>query len=96
MTDEQRMVVDDVIRAHCEIRSWIIHALNVRTNHVHLVCAADRPPEKIMGECKAWSSRRLRERAGAPDRVWARHGSTRYITTEASLRRTIQYVLFEQ
>ncbi len=96
MNNEQRGVVDSIIREHCEIRQWRILALNVRTNHVHLVCTADHPPEKILGECKAWASRRLRERTNAPERIWSRHGSTRYLKTEASLQRAIEYVLYEQ
>ena len=57
---EARCLVDRVIRKHCVFREWTIHALYVRTNHVHLVVSAPVPPEKIMGECKAWASRRLR------------------------------------
>lgn len=34
---QQRELVDDTIRCHCEIRHWSLHALNVRTNHVHVV-----------------------------------------------------------
>src|SRR4051794_14531911 len=36
----QRELVDETIRRHCEIRNWSLHALNVRTNHVHAVVTA--------------------------------------------------------
>lgn len=94
LTEESGRVVETTIRAHCAIRRWELHALNVRTNHVHLVLTADATPERAMSECKAWSTRRLRE-AGlitADERVWTRHGSTRYLWDRASLERAIEYV----
>jgi len=91
-----RPVVDEVIRAQCDHRGWHVHALNVRSNHVHLVVRADAPPERVMGQCKAWASRRLREAGHTPERVWTRHGSTRRLNSEASLKRAIDYVPYEQ
>jgi len=87
MDSPSREIVDRTIREHCEFRGWRIDALNVRTNHVHVVVTAEIEPEKVMGQLKAWSCRRLRERAGADRKVWARHGSTRWIKTDASFRR---------
>jgi len=51
-----------------------------------------------MNQFKAWATRRLREAGfvGPDDRVWTRHGSTRYLTTEASVRRAITYSMDEQ
>ena len=50
---------------------------------------------KMMGEWKAWSSRRLREKglmpAGRP--VWTRHGSTRYLWNEREFAPAVEYVL---
>lgn len=92
---EARRLVDRVIREHCAFRGWTIHALNVRTNHVHLVVTAPVPPEKIMGECKAWASRRMRETSlldASKPKLWTRHGSTRYLNDEASVDGAIRYV----
>ncbi|HHH31560.1 MAG TPA: hypothetical protein ENK57_24870 [Polyangiaceae bacterium] len=97
MDRPMRDLVARVIRAHCEHRDWRIHALNVRTNHVHVVVSAGVKPETVMGQLKAWSSRRLHEHLKQPDRrIWTRHGSTRWIDTDASFRRAIQYVMDEQ
>jgi REP element-mobilizing transposase RayT len=96
MDDRGRRLVERAVREHCAHRSWFVHALNVRREHVHLVCNADRGPERVMGECKAWASRRLREDDPSIQRIWTRHGSTRRLTTEASLQRAIRYVLHEQ
>ena len=34
---ERRKATDDAIREVCEHREWRLRALNVRTNHVHIV-----------------------------------------------------------
>ena len=58
---DQRAVVDRTIREVCAYRGWTLHALNVRTNHVHLVLSAMTTPEQAMTTLKAWATRRLRE-----------------------------------
>lgn len=92
---EARAVVHEIIQSHAQFRGWPLHALNVRTNHVHLVVSCRCPPEKAMGEFKAWATRRLREQGHiAPGaRTWTRHGSTRYLTTTQSVDGAIRYVL---
>jgi REP element-mobilizing transposase RayT len=100
LTDEMRTVVDRTIREHADIRTWKILALNVRTTHVHAVVqgAQDKRPEDVMGQFKAWSSRRLREASLLPAErdLWTFHGSTRWINTSGSLAEAIHYVLHEQ
>src|SRR5215211_3489424 len=34
---ERRTVVADALREVCLVLDWLLHAVNVRTNHVHLV-----------------------------------------------------------
>ncbi len=93
LTPPMRELINNIIREHCTFRGWSIHALNVRTNHVHAVVSAPVPPEKAMGELKAWASRRLHE-SGLLDneKIWTRHGSTRYLNDEASVDGAIRYV----
>jgi len=93
--DASRLIVDRVIREHCKIRKWRLHAINVRTNHVHVVVdCGETPPERAMEQFKAWATRRLRE-AGLveSDRtVWTEHGSTRYLFDDRGLHEAIRYV----
>src|SRR5688572_4658896 len=59
-TDHMRDLVETTMRAHANIRRWRLRALNVRTNHVHVVL--DTPPhspETVEGQFKAWGTRRL-------------------------------------
>ena len=66
---EQRAIVESAIRAHCRIKGWTLHAVNVRTNHVHVVVTADGvPPELVVQQFKAWASRHL-----GKQRLWTRH-----------------------
>jgi REP element-mobilizing transposase RayT len=96
LTENMRVCVERAIRDHAAIRRWVLIALNVRSNHVHVIL---RPPikhdaEAVMSQFKSWGTRRLIEAGWATSatRVWADHGSTRYIDTEESLRRAIEYV----
>ncbi len=95
---EERRVVQQAIADVCRHRGWRLIALNVRSNHVHVVVVMDGTPERAMIEFKAYATRRLRE-AGLIEgdrRVWTRHGSTRHINTDATYQRAVEYVLHEQ
>jgi REP element-mobilizing transposase RayT len=61
LNELERKVVEATIKEHCRIRSWELHAINVRSNHVHLVVTAAVPPETVMRQLKAWCARRLTE-----------------------------------
>jgi hypothetical protein len=106
LTPAERSVVEATIARHCEIRRWVLHAVNCRTNHLHVVVTADRHPDVVREQLKAWCTRRLREQEqrntnptrqrGSEDAVrenwWAERGSKRYINDEASLEAAIVYV----
>jgi REP element-mobilizing transposase RayT len=100
MGTDERAVVDRAIRDHCALRNWAIHALNVRTTHVHIVvsCHGTHSPELAMAQLKSWGTRRLREaRLVACDRrLWADHGSTQWINHEAGFIEAVDYVLNRQ
>lgn len=97
---QQREIVAATIRAHCQIRNWVLHAVNPRTNHVHVVVTAiGVPPETVMEQFKAWCSRRLNEHEGydaarsKKKKWWTEHGSTKWINDEEYLHNAIQYVV---
>ena|SRR5438128_106300 len=60
---EQRALIEQTIRDHCRIRGWVLHAARARTNHVHVVVTADRDPDEVRDQFKAWCSRRLSDAA---------------------------------
>ena|SRR6185437_10960225 len=58
----QRRFVEDIIASHCAIRGWTLHAVNCRSNHVHVVVSAiGRAIEVPREQFKAWSTRKLKE-----------------------------------
>lgn len=94
----QRKSVETAIRAVSLHRGWLLEAIAVRSNHVHLVVSAQETPERVMNAFKSWGTRALNE-AGLVDRgdkVWARHGSTRYLWQSSSLSDACRYVLEHQ
>jgi hypothetical protein len=102
LSDVQRRIVEETIAAHCAIREWQSHAVNARTNHVHVVVAADRDPDDVMNQLKAWCSRKLSDHASLKERVAVKAGRRHWFTEggdkeliydEDHLRSAIRYVL---
>ena len=90
-----RPIVAAAITEVCTNRGWSLLASNVRTNHVHVVVAGPDNPVAAMTAFKAWSTRRLREEGLIPnrDRVWTRHGSTRFLYTVRAVAAAVAYVV---
>ena len=98
LTGRQRQLVDKIIRDRCELHRWKLFAVNVRTNHVHVVVAASNiTPSKIRDELKARCSARLRsdqeQRSNSVRKKWwTERGSQRFLNDEESLEAAIRYV----
>lgn len=97
LSNHERETVHDTIVDHCTIRGWTAHAVNVRTNHVHVVVSAKPDPDTVAKQFKAWCSRRLNALRNPPPRHWWTRGeSTPYINSEAELADVMDYVLNRQ
>lgn len=94
LTPTQRHAVSAAILEHADFKRWPIHAMNVRTNHAHVVCSATESPEKVMNAFKAFATRRLRtDKLAGPDaKVWTHHGSTRCLWDGVGLHEAVDYV----
>ncbi|HWA98068.1 MAG TPA: transposase [Pirellulales bacterium] len=95
LDQSRRALVQNAIEGVATYRAWRLWAINVRTNHVHVVVSADCKPERVMSDFKAWATRRLRE-AGLLERdvrPWSDHGSTRYLWNERALEDACKYVV---
>jgi len=92
----QRQGVDSAIREVCNVRRWSLHAINVRTNHVHVVVSIGTvEPERALNSFKAYATRWMRcdgnwRKEHSP---WADKGSKRHLWNERSLALAIDYVL---
>lgn len=94
LSEEEREIVRQTIERHCEIRGWKLHALNVRSNHVHCVVTAGVDPDTVVEQLKAWCTRKLNPlRSSPPKHWWTRGQSTKYINDETYLKNAILYVL---
>ena len=102
LTPEQRSLVEQTIADHCRHRGWVLHAVQARTNHVHVVVTADRDPDEVRDQFKAWCSRKLSDAAGLVRTVAKKAGRRRWFTeggdkelidNEQYLTNAIQYVL---
>ncbi len=98
MQPPEREIVRDAIITLCLEKGWRLLAVHVRSNHVHVVMAANRDPGRIMSDLKVRASRDL-SRAGFDDptrRRWTRHGSTLHLFDDATVADKIDYTLNRQ
>ena len=81
---KSRSTVEDAILEVCEFREWRLLGIAVRTNHVHLVNAANAPSGKMLNDFKAYATRRMRENDcwTFDHSPWADKGSRRMLWTE--------------
>ncbi len=91
-----RQIVNRAIRDHADIRKWRLIALEVRSNHVHVVvtCPSAMSPEEAMAQFKAWGTRHLRSMELVPPSgpVWTDHGSTRWLNKPEHVESAAHYV----
>jgi REP element-mobilizing transposase RayT len=75
-------------------RGWRLLALAVMANHAHVVVGVpgDPDPEKLLGDFKAWGTRRLNSGWGRREHWWTQSGSRRPKKTAAALRAALEYV----
>lgn len=98
LSPDARALVDEAIRKTCFVRQWTLHALNVRSNHVHVVVTSDDDSEKTMNDLKAWATRALRGGGlvEVDQRVWTRKGSRHKLFTSKAVAAAVHYTLHEQ
>lgn len=91
----RRICVEHAIRSVYTVREYGLSALNVRTNHSHVVVSAAAGPKVVMNAFKSNATRELREcgLAAADQKVWSRGGSTRYLWKPTQLERAIEYTI---
>ena len=61
----QRERIASTIAEVFDFKHWYVHALNCRSNHVHVVVTAlGETPERVMNTLKSWCSRDLNAEFG--------------------------------
>lgn len=77
---EQRKFVEIAVRETCDFRKWLLRAINVRTNHVHMVVSIGTvKPERALNDFKAYATRTMRQNDcwHFEHSPWAEKGSKR-------------------
>jgi REP element-mobilizing transposase RayT len=91
-----RGVVRAALLEVCEHRKWSLQALNVRTNHIHMVVSIGvYSPSMALNSLKAYAARKMRD-SGCWEyehTPWAARGSKRKLWNERSVEMAIDYVL---
>ncbi len=93
-----RQTVEAIILEVCAHKGITVYVVNVRSNHVHVVVSAGDTPEKLMTAFKAYATRAMRSAGlvGESNKIWSRHGSTKYLWTDEQIGEAVAYVRFEQ
>ena len=96
--DLQRKIVESSIKELCEQRKFYLQAINVRTNHAHIVVSAQAKPERIADALKAFATKKLREENlfTKETQIWSRGRSRRYLWKPRHVTLAIDYVLYGQ
>ena len=96
--ESARHIVRNAIDDYCRFKCWPLLALNVRTNHVHLVVKAVDQPSKMLNAVKARATRLLRE-AGEfepTQPIWTERGNKGRLLTQKAVNDAIDYVNNQQ
>ncbi len=95
----RRRAVKTAIRETCKLRGWKLYAINVRTNHVHIVVAPGvKKPHLVLHALKSNATRKMRENNcwPFPYSPWVDKGSNRRLWNEKHIDGAINYVLYGQ
>jgi REP element-mobilizing transposase RayT len=104
LAPHQRQRVHEQVIETCGHKHWPLHAVNCRTNHVHVVLSSVEAPKAIREQLKAWCTRRLNELqadSGVAEHErrshwWSDRGSIRWIFREEELAAAVSYVRDQQ
>jgi len=90
----RRSAVTDAIRDVCQYRCWKLFALNVRTNHAHIVVAAIASADRVLNDFKSYSTRKMKELGlwGYDHSPWVDKGSKRNLWNDEHIYLACNYV----
>lgn len=93
---QQRQFVEEAIREVCDYRNWLLRAINVRTNHVHIVVSiGETSSKKALNDFKSYSTRKMRQNGcwNSEKSPWVDKGSRRNLWNERSIELAVDYVI---
>ena len=93
-----RSAVELACGEHATFRGWEVLAVNARTNHVHVVIAAEENPQKVRDQLKANCTRKVRQQAEPliVEKTWTKGGDCEVLYSDQDLQAAVTYVLEAQ
>jgi REP element-mobilizing transposase RayT len=99
LTAEQAVIVVEQFLQTAAFRGWLLLAIAVMSNHVHLVVGVtgDPDPAKLLHDFKSYATRALKAHGQKPSggRWWTESGSRRKLSGEQAVQAAIEYVLHQ-
>ena len=89
-----RATVEQACQKHCDHRGWHLFAVSARTNHVHVVVAANDSAKKVRDQLKANCTGTLR-RQDQPlhaKRTWTKGGDCEILDADDDVEAVVIYV----
>jgi len=96
--EAQRSTVEAQVAETCKHRGWLLHAVNCRSNHIHIVVEAPETKcRKARIDLKSWTTRCLKQKFdGTRENWWAERGYTCLLKSQTCLDAAIIYTLEAQ
>jgi REP element-mobilizing transposase RayT len=96
LTHDQATTVTAQFHETAAYRNWLLLAVGVMANHIHIVVGVpgDPEPDKLLHDFKAYASRRLNRNWARPmnGTWWTESGSKRKLRDEQAIREAVKYV----
>jgi len=90
----------DQFQETCRIRGWLLIAAGIMKSHIHLVVGVpgDPDPEKVLGDLKAYGSRKLNRQMSRPESGtwWTVRGSKRKLPDDRAIEAAVNYIRNQQ
>lgn len=98
LNEIQQKKVESICRQHAEIRGWDLHAISIRSNHVHLAVTANAEPKKVRDQFKANTTRVLRKDPApiSNKKIWTKGGDISIVDKEEGLEQVVLYITVAQ
>jgi hypothetical protein len=91
LTREETFIVLEAIQEVCRCRGWGLTAAHIRSTHAHAVVDTDASPHRVIGDFKAYASRRLNLVNGGVAR-WAAGGNAARLSSREAIEAAANHV----
>jgi REP element-mobilizing transposase RayT len=95
LTQEEAFIVLEAIQEVCRCRGWGLTAAHIRSTHAHAVVDTAASPHRVIGDFKAYASRRLNLINNRAIR-WSTGGNAARLSSRKAIEAAANYVADQQ